>query len=59
MADRKSKSAIELASDIGAKAYDLMQYDDAAVRGALRVLVTVNPEVFAWLRDRLQEATHV
>lgn len=54
---RKLRSAVELASDIGAKAFDLYAHGDRAAVDALRVLVSVNPEMFAWLRDRLNEAT--
>lgn len=54
---RRRKSAVELASDIGAKAHDLYGYGDHAAIGALRIVATVNPRMMAWLRDRLVEAT--
>lgn len=53
MTRRITRTAIELASDIGSKAMDLYQHGDRAALEAFKVLVTVNTEVFAWLRDRL------
>lgn len=51
------RSAVELASDIGAKAHDLYQYGDRPAIAALRVVAQVNPEMLAWLRDRLLDIT--
>ena len=48
---------MELASDIGAKAFDLYAYGDVTARQALSVVARVNPEVLAWLRDRLLDIT--
>lgn len=54
---RKQRTALELASAIGSASFDLHQHGDGAARGALRLLWTVNPELFEWLRDRLVEST--
>lgn len=54
---KSTRSAVELASDIGAKAFDLHCYGDAVARGALREIAKVNPEMLAWLRDRLLDIT--
>lgn len=45
--------AVELASDIGAKAHDLYAHGDPAAVMALRAVAEANPEMMAWLRDRL------
>lgn len=50
---RASKTPVELASDIGAKAFDLYAHGDVAARAALAVVARVNPDMLAWLRDRL------
>jgi len=57
MAARSARSAVELASDIGAKAFDLHGHGDHAARAALAVVARVNPEMLAWLRDRLLDIT--
>lgn len=54
---RRGPSPIELASDIGSKAFDLHCYGDAMARVALREVARVNPEMLAWLRDRLLDIT--
>ena len=54
---RKIRDPITLASDIGAKAFDLSQYGDVIARGALLEVARVNPEMLAWLRDRLLDIT--
>lgn len=54
---RHRRLPVELASDIGAKAFDLSQWGDSHARIALRVVAKVNPEVLAWLRDRLLDIT--
>lgn len=46
-----------MASDIGAKAFDLHCYGDGIARVALREVAQVNPEMLAWLRDRLLDIT--
>ena len=51
------KSPVEIASDLGAKAHDLYQHGDLAACAALRVIARVNPEMLAWLRDRLLDIT--
>lgn len=57
MARKATRTPIELASDIGAKAMDLHAHGDQAAIEALAFLAKVNPEVFAWLRDRLLDIT--
>lgn len=54
---RRNRSPIELASDIGAKAFDLHCYGDDVARSALNEVGRVNPEMLAWLRDRLLDIT--
>lgn len=54
---RRRKSPVELASDIGSKAFDLHCYGDPLARQALREIAKVNPEMLAWLRDRLLDIT--
>lgn len=54
---RSARSPVELASDLGAKAHDLYQHGDRAAVAALRVVAKVNPEMLAWLRDRLLDIT--
>jgi hypothetical protein len=54
---KPKRSPVELASDIGAKALDLHAYGDQQAVEALSFLAKVNPEVFAWLRDRLLDIT--
>ena len=51
------KSPVEIASDLGAKAHDLYQHGDSAACAALFVVARVNPEMLAWLRDRLLDIT--
>lgn len=51
------KTPVEIASDIGGKAFDLYQHGDTQARAALRVIARVNPEMMAWLRDRLLDIT--
>lgn len=50
------KSILDLASAIGVCALDLQPYGDAAAVDALKFLAGANPDVFAWLRDRLADA---
>jgi hypothetical protein len=57
MAGRSTKTPVEIASDLGAKAHDLYMHGDVQARAALRVVAKVNPEMFAWLRDRLLDIT--
>jgi hypothetical protein len=54
---RRQKSPVELASDIGAKAFDLSQYGDLTACRALYEVARVNPDMLAWLRDRLLDIT--
>ena len=53
MASRRERSPVEIASDLGARAHDLYQCGDARARMALRYVAQVNPDMLAWLRDRL------
>lgn len=50
---RRPQPAIELASDVGAKAADLYAHGDRAAEHALAFLWRVNPRVFGWLTERL------
>lgn len=54
---RRYREPVEIASDIGAKAHDLYQHGDAVARRALYEVAVVNPEMLAWLRDRLLDIT--
>jgi hypothetical protein len=56
MGRKPTRSPVELASDIGAKAMDLYAYGDLEAVEAFSLLARVNPEVFTWLRDRLNSA---
>jgi hypothetical protein len=57
MSRKPKRTPIELASDIGVKAFDLHAYGDRVAVEALSFISQVNPEVFAWLRDRLLDIT--
>lgn len=57
MSPRRTKDPVEIASDLGAKAHDLYQHGDGVARQALYVVAKVNPEMLAWLRDRLLDIT--
>ena len=58
MSPRRRRESVELASDIGAKAFDLYAaHGDQASLEALSIVARVNPEIMRWLRDRLIEAT--
>lgn len=46
---RKLRSAIELVSDIGAKAFDLQHHNESDIREAIAVLRSVNGPMFDWL----------
>jgi hypothetical protein len=52
---RKQPDPIKLASDIGAKAYDLLQMGDIVARMALAEIADVNPAVMHWLYHRLKD----
>ena len=55
---RKLKHAVELVSDIGALAVDLHNgYRDEDAHAAFVFLAKVNPQLFAWLKDRLVAAS--
>lgn len=53
MSGRRLKPAGEIASDVGASAADLYVYGNVEARRAIEFVSAVNPDVFAWLRDRL------
>lgn len=57
MTTRRVRDPIEVASDLGAKAHDLYQFGDSRARLALREVAKVNPDILAWLRDRLLDIT--
>ena len=46
---RKLRPAIEIVSDIGSLGFDLQHHSDAQIVEAVKLLRTVNPELFAWL----------
>ncbi len=46
---KKLRSAIELVSNIGALGFDLQHHEDAAIAEAVKMLRTVNPQMFDWL----------
>jgi hypothetical protein len=50
---RRVKMPIEYASAVGSAAMDLHAFGDTEAHAALAVLAQVNPELFTWLRDRL------
>ena len=45
----KLRPVVKLVSDIGALGFDLQHHDDANIVEAVRILRTVNPEMFDWL----------
>lgn len=49
----------ELASDIGARAFRLMQHDEQAALAAVAFVWHANPEVFEWLRKTLNTVKSV
>jgi hypothetical protein len=57
MARKSNRDPVELASEIGSRAFDLYQHGDVTACRALATIARVNPEVLAWLRDRLLEIT--
>lgn len=57
MTRKSTKTPVEIASDLGAKAHDLYMHGDVQARAALRVVARVNPDMLAWLRDRLLDIT--
>ena len=50
---RRVKMPIEYASAVGTAAADLHDFGDAEADAALKFISAVNPQLFAWLRDRL------
>ncbi len=55
MPRRRLRNALELVSDIGALGFDLQHHHEDAIREAVKVLYTVNPEMFRWLSRVLRE----
>ena len=51
---RRLKSAVELVSDIGCKAFDLQHHSELEIRKAVALLRTVNAPMFDWLTQMLQ-----
>jgi len=49
MSRRKLRPALELVSDIGSLGFDLQHHSDEQIREAVKLLRTVNPEMFNWL----------
>lgn len=54
---RRLRSAIEIVSDIGALGFDLQHHTEEQIAEAVKVLRTVNPEMFDWLVKSLQPPT--
>lgn len=52
---RRLKSAVELVSDIGAKAFDLQQHSELEIAKAVAFLREVNGPMFDWLIQRLAD----
>lgn len=46
---RRLRTAVELVSDIGAKAFDLQHHSEAEIAAAVRILRKVNGPMFDWL----------
>lgn len=46
---RKLKSAVELVSDIGSKAFDLQHHSERDIAEAVACLKHINGPMFAWL----------
>lgn len=54
---RRLKSAVELVSDIGSKAFDLQHHSDEEIREAVRMLRHVNGPMFDWLVLALKDTS--
>lgn len=50
---RRLRSAVQLMSDIGSKAFDLQYHSDKDIAEAVAVLRDVNGPMFDWLVSRL------
>jgi hypothetical protein len=63
MSRRKLRPAVELVSDIGSLGFDLQHHGEEQIREAVKLLRTVNPEMFDWLArllgDQLEAAADV
>jgi hypothetical protein len=57
MSRKSRRSPVEIASDLGTKAFDLYAHGDQEAVAALSIVAQVDPETFAWLRDRLMDIT--
>jgi hypothetical protein len=53
---RRLRSAVELVSDIGSLGFDLQHHSEAQIAEAVRLLRTVNPQLFDWLVRVLTES---
>ena len=56
---RRLKSAVELVSDIGAKAFDLQHHRERDILEAVAILREVNGPMFDWLTCMLQPRARV
>ena len=56
MSRRRLRSALEIVSDIGALGFDLRHHSDEHIAAAVKLLRTVNPQMFDWLVRVLDEA---
>lgn len=50
---RKLRPALDLVSDIGSLGFDLQHHSDEQIAEAVRILRTVNPEMFDWIVKQL------
>ncbi len=53
---RKLRPALDLVSGIGSLGFDLQHHSETDIAEAVRVLRTVNPEIFDWLAAKLATA---
>lgn len=51
---RRLRSAVELVSDIGSKAFELQHHSDRDIAEAVKVLRSVNGPMFKWLVEALE-----
>lgn len=59
MRQRRLRAALELVSDIGSLGFDLQHHSEVDIMEAVKLLRTVNPELFTWLVRMLGEPTSV
>jgi hypothetical protein len=59
MTRRQLKTAVEIVSDIGSKAFDLQHHDEREIIAAVALLRHVNGPMFDWLTQMLIAGTMV